>query len=191
MTDVLVPIVMLSLLAGGLLYLNNWLRERDRRRQREHLEAMRRTELRHLRLRLEEDEEHSRRLIRMWLDETKDRDTTDEGDPYARGVRALQTKPMDHAETLMAIQKLCDATGYPIPPGEPDAGEAPMICETPDGYRVRVEVLPGPDGKLPNLRVAALKRWIAEHPLVPEAVQAEEDDTVARLLPTHTRRAEG
>lgn len=77
----------------------------------------------------------------------------------------------------MAIQKLCDATGRPIPDGDPDAGAGPLICETPDGWRVRVEVLTGPDGERPNLRVAALKRMIAEHPLFPEAEAAEDEKT--------------
>lgn len=77
MIDTLVPLVAIAALVSGVLWFHDWLRARDRRRQREHMEASERMRLRYQRLRQEEEEEHDRRLVRIWYGETRD-----EGEPW-------------------------------------------------------------------------------------------------------------
>lgn len=66
----------------------------------------------------------------------------------------------------MPVQKRCDVTNLAIT--DFDAGEGPMIVETPAGVRIRIEALPKPDGERWMLRPTTVKRLIAENELRPE-----------------------
>jgi len=82
----------------------------------------------------------------------------------------------------MALVKRCDVTRMEIT--DFDAGEGPMVCSTPDGHRIRIEVLPNEKtGQLPHLRAEAVKRMIEHNELVPE----KPNDPDVKALPVRDR----